>query len=56
MPHQSPNYFRIFFETSQTLLSSLSVQKTLKLLVKRTVRALDLKAGSLQRTDRLLAT
>ncbi len=47
MPHQSPDYFRIFFETSQTLLSSLSVQKTLKLLVKRTVRALDLKAGSL---------
>jgi GAF domain-containing protein len=47
MPNQPPDYFRIFFETSQNLLSSLSARETLKLLVKRTVHALGCKAGSL---------
>lgn len=47
MSNQPPDYFQIFFETSQALLSSLSMRETLKLLVKRTVQALGLKAGSL---------
>ncbi len=44
-------YFRIFFEISQTILSSSSLEEILKLLVKRTVDALWANAGSLRMID-----
>jgi signal transduction protein with GAF and PtsI domain len=44
-------YFRIFFEISQTILSSSSLEEILKLLVKRTVDALGANAGSLRMID-----
>lgn len=57
IPLGSTEYFRIFFETCQTILSSQSLNDTLKLLVKRSVRALGVKAGSLMllndKTNRL---
>jgi signal transduction protein with GAF and PtsI domain len=44
-------YFRLFFETAQTLLSSPSLQPTLDSLVRRTSAALGVKAGSLRLID-----
>lgn len=52
MPQEKAiEYFRIFFEISQTILSSSSLEDILKLLVKRTVDALGAKAGSLRMID-----
>jgi GAF domain-containing protein len=51
MGGENRDYFRAFFETSQTILSSESVQDVLKLLVKRCVRAMGAKAGSLRLLD-----
>ena len=47
MEPKATEYFRIFFETSHTILSSRDLHDILKLLVKRTVQALGVKAGSL---------
>ncbi len=47
MEPKTTQYFRIFFETSHTILSSWDLHDILKLLVKRTVQALGVKAGSL---------
>ena len=44
--HKTIKYFRTFFGVSQAILSSLSLKDILKLLVKRTVGALGVKAGS----------
>lgn len=44
-------FFEIFFEASQAILSSWSLRKILKLLVKRAVWALDVKGGSLFLVD-----
>jgi signal transduction protein with GAF and PtsI domain len=41
-------YFRTFFDVSQAIFSSLSLKDILKILVKKTVRALGAKAGSLR--------
>jgi len=47
----SIEYFRTFFEVSQTILSSLSLRDILNFLVKQTVNALKVKAGSLRLVD-----
>lgn len=44
-------YFRIFFETAQTILSSPALQSTIEALVRQTVDALGVKAGSLRLVD-----
>lgn len=44
-------YFRLFFETAQAILSASSLQETLDSLVQRTVAALEVKAGSLRLVD-----
>ena len=44
-------YLQTFFDVNQTLFSSLSLQEILKILVKKTVNALDAKAGSLRLLD-----
>jgi GAF domain-containing protein len=44
-------YFRLFFETAQAILSASNMQATLDSLVKRTVAALEVKAGSLRLVD-----
>jgi GAF domain-containing protein len=44
-------YFQAFFDVSRTLLSSSSLKEMLHLLVKRTVQALGVKAGSLRLVD-----
>ncbi len=44
-------YFRLFFEAGQSILSSSSLQQTLDFLVQRTVAALEVKAGSLRLID-----
>ncbi len=44
-------FFRLFFETAQTILSSPSLQPTLDALVRRTVSALGAQAGSLRLID-----
>ncbi len=44
-------YFRLFFETAQAILSARNMQATLDSLVKRTVAALEVKAGSLRLVD-----
>jgi signal transduction protein with GAF and PtsI domain len=49
--HKTIKYFRTFFGVSQAILSSLSLKDILKLLVKRTVGALGVKAGSLRLVD-----
>lgn len=49
--YKTIEYFRAFFEVSQTIFSSLSLKDILKLLVKRTVNALGAKAGSLRLLD-----
>jgi len=48
MTNPSSQYFRIFFEASHAVLSARSLHETLKLLVKRSVQALRVKAGSLR--------
>ncbi|WP_432822856.1 GAF domain-containing protein [Trichloromonas sp.] len=44
----SVEYFRLFFEAGQAILSSRSLQETLGFLVQRTASALGVKAGSLR--------
>jgi GAF domain-containing protein len=44
-------YFRLFFETAQAILSASSLQETLDSLVQRTVAALEVKAGGLRLID-----
>lgn len=44
-------YFRLFFETAQAILSARSLQETLDSLVQRTVAALEVKAGGLRLID-----
>lgn len=44
-------YFRLFFETAQAILSARSLQETLDSLVQRTVDALGIKAGGLRLID-----
>jgi len=44
-------YFRLFFETAQAILSASSLQETLDSLVQRTVAALEIKAGGLRLID-----
>ena len=44
-------YFRLFFETAQAILSARSLQETLDSLVQRTAAALDVKAGGLRLID-----
>ena len=46
--HKSIEYFRTFFDVSQTIFSSQSLKDILKRLIKRTVGALNAKAGSLR--------
>jgi GAF domain-containing protein len=47
----SNEYFRLFFETAQAILSARNLQETLDSLVQRTVAALEVKAGSLRLID-----
>ncbi len=52
MPKSNSNeYFRLFFETAQEILSARNLQSTLDSLVQRTVAALDIKAGGLRLID-----
>jgi GAF domain-containing protein len=52
MPKANTNeYFRLFFETAQQILSARDLQTTLDSLVQRTVAALDIKAGGLRLID-----
>ncbi|GAB6081896.1 hypothetical protein JCM30471_08100 [Desulfuromonas carbonis] len=52
MPQTNPNeYFRLFFETAQAILSADNLQAILDSLVQRTVAALDIKGGSLRLID-----
>ncbi|AMV72324.1 sensor diguanylate cyclase, GAF domain-containing [Desulfuromonas sp. DDH964] len=52
MPQTNPNeYFRLFFETAQAILSAENLQAILDSLVQRTVAALDIKGGSLRLID-----
>ena len=44
-------YFRLFFETAQEILSSRNLQETLDSLVQSTVAALEIKAGGLRLID-----
>jgi GAF domain-containing protein len=44
-------YFRLFFETAQAIISAGDLQATLDSLVQHTVAALELKAGSLRLID-----
>jgi len=44
-------YFRLFFETAQAILSARNLQETLDSLVQRTVAALEIKAGGLRMLD-----
>jgi signal transduction protein with GAF and PtsI domain len=48
---ESIEYFQTFFKVSQAILSFLSLQDILDFLVKQTVEALELKAGSLRLVD-----
>ena len=48
---QSIAYFKLFYETAQTILSSSSLQVTLDTLVERSVAALRVKGGSLRLVD-----
>lgn len=47
----SSEYFRLFFETAQTVLSEPSLQPTLDALVRRTSEALGVRAASLRLID-----
>lgn len=52
MLHTHANeYFRLFFETAQAILSARNLQETLDSLVQRTVAALQIKAGGLRLID-----
>lgn len=52
MPQTNANeYFRLFFETAQAILSARNLQETLDSLVQRVVAALGVKAGSLRLVD-----
>lgn len=52
MPQTNANeYFRLFFETAQAILSARNLQETLDSLVQRTVAALGVKAGGLRLID-----
>lgn len=52
MPQTGTNeYFRLFFETAQAILSARDLQAILDSLVQRTVTALAIKAGSLRLID-----
>lgn len=52
MPQTNANeYFRLFFETAQAILSARNLQETLDSLVQRTVAALGIKAGGLRLID-----
>ncbi len=52
MPQTNPNeYFRLFFETAQAILSARDLQTTLDSLVQRTVAALGVKGGILRLID-----
>ena len=44
-------YFRLFFETAQAILSARNLQETLDSLVQSTVAALEIKAGGLRLID-----
>lgn len=44
-------YFRLFFETAQAILSARNLQETLDSLVQRAVGALEIKAGGLRLID-----
>ncbi len=44
-------YFRLFFETAQAILSARNLQEILDSLVQRTVAALEIKAGGLRLID-----
>ncbi|MGW8195342.1 MAG: GAF domain-containing protein [Desulforhopalus sp.] len=44
-------YFRLFFETAQAIISARDLQKTLDSLVQRTVAALEVKGGVLRLVD-----
>jgi len=44
-------YFRLFFETAQAIISARDLQKTLDSLVQRTVAALEVKGGVLRLID-----
>lgn len=46
--HKNIEYFRTFFDVSQTIFSSLSLKDVLKLLVRKAVSTLGAKAGSLR--------
>jgi len=46
--NQSIEYFKLFYETTQTILSSASLQVTLNTLVERSAAALKVKGGSLR--------
>lgn len=48
---QSIAYFKLFYETTQSILSSTSLQETLDTLVERSVAALKVKGGSLRLVD-----
>ena len=47
----SNEYFRLFFETAQAIISARDLQKTLDSLVQRTVAALEVKGGVLRLID-----
>ena len=52
MPQTDANeYFRLFFETAQAILSAGNLQETLDSLVRRTVAALQVKGGVLRLVD-----
>ncbi|PLX96073.1 MAG: hypothetical protein C0619_00350 [Desulfuromonas sp.] len=52
MPDSQPiQYFKLFYETAQTILSSMSLQSTLDTLVERSAAALRVKGGSLRLVD-----
>ena len=49
--HKTTEYLKTFFDVNQTIFSSLSLKEILNILVKKTVRALGAKAGSLRLID-----
>jgi signal transduction protein with GAF and PtsI domain len=51
IPKGGIEHFEAFFEVSRSLLSSASLKEILDLLVRRAVRVLDVKAGSLRLLD-----
>ena len=50
-PMKAREYFQIFFEAAQSILSSPALEPTLDALVERTVAALGTKAGLLRLVD-----